>query len=96
MFARSLAALMLCLCLLATSCSHPVHVLTGPPPVAYRTLGMVSGQGENESSAVAMALDQAGRIDADAIIVESRRPVGQVMIVTCRAIKYLGPPPQGQ
>jgi hypothetical protein len=89
-----ITALSLCF-FFAAACGHsqPIQVLPGPPSFAYRTLGMVSGQGENESSAMAMVLDQASRLEADAVIVESRRPVGHVVILTCRAIKYLAPPP---
>jgi hypothetical protein len=84
------------LIILATACSHsqPIQVLNGPPTVAFRTLGMVSGQGENESSAMAMVLDQASRLDADAVVIENRRPLGRVIVLTCKAIKYLAPPPQ--
>jgi hypothetical protein len=69
-----------------------VHVLA-PPATAYRTLGMVSGQGENESSAMHMAVEQARRIDADAVVIEGRRNVGSACIVTARAIKYTEAPP---
>jgi hypothetical protein len=79
---------------LGACAQRQIHVLTGPPVVAYRTQGMLSGQGENESSAITMIIDQAARLDADAVIVESRRPVGRVIIVTARAIKYLAPPPE--
>lgn len=73
-----------------------VQVLTGPPAAPYRTLGMVSGQGENDASAMAAVGEQAARIDADAVVVESQRLVGRVVIVTGRAIKYLGAPPEPQ
>jgi hypothetical protein len=79
---------------LSSCAQRQIHILTGPPVVAYRTQGMVSGQGENESSAMTMIIDHAARLDADAVIVESRRPVGRVIIVTARAIKYLAPPPE--
>jgi hypothetical protein len=78
------------------ACRHaqPIHVLEGPPSVAFRTLGMVSGQGENEASAMSATVAEADRLDADAIIVVSRRPVGRVIIVTARAIRYQAPPPE--
>jgi hypothetical protein len=84
------------LSLLVPACSgpsRPFQVLTAPPQTAYRTLGMVSGQGENRESAVHAAIQQAERLDADAIIVVGERPVGRVIIVTARAIQYQGPPP---
>jgi hypothetical protein len=92
---RISAALFLFLFALGLSCSHaqPIQVLSGPPQIAYRTLGMLSGQGENEPSAMAQVLEQASRLEADAVIIENRRPAGRVIIVTCRAIKYLAPPP---
>lgn len=98
MLNRTLAVFLaasLALMLLLAACAHsgPMQVLSAPPPTAYKVLGMVSGQGPNEQSAMAMAVDQATPLGADAIIVESRRPVGSVIIVTCKAIKYLAPPP---
>jgi hypothetical protein len=75
------------------ACGHQLAVLEAPPATAYRTLGMVSGQGENESSAMHMAVEQARRIDADAVVIEGRRNVGSACIVTARAIKYTEAPP---
>jgi len=88
-----LAGLLL-LGLLMVGCSHPVQVLTGPPPTAYRTLGLVSGQGENEASAITVLVNEAGRIDADAVVIEGRRMLGNLVVLNGRAIKYQGPPPQ--
>jgi len=81
--------------LAAAACaSRPIHVLSGNPAVAFRTLGMVSGQGENEASAMTATVAEAAKLEADAIIVVNRRPVGAVMIITARAIQYLAPPPE--
>jgi hypothetical protein len=90
-----IAIILFILISVVASCSHsqPISVLNAPPSTAYRTLGMVSGQGENESSAMLMALDQAARVEADAVIVESNRPLGRQIVVTARAIKYLILPP---
>jgi hypothetical protein len=80
--------------LLASACAQrQVQVLTGPPSVAHRTVGMLSGQGDDEGSALAHVLEQASRLEADAVIVESRRMLGRSVIVTCRAIRWTGPPP---
>jgi len=80
--------------LVLTHCaSQPIQVFSSPPPTAYRTLGMVSGQGENEVSAVSMAMGNAEKLNGDALVIESRRNVGRVMIVTCRVIRFLAPPP---
>jgi hypothetical protein len=78
----------------AACASRPIHVLSGPPQVAYKTLGMVSGHGENEASAMSATVAEAAKIEADAIIVVNRRPAGRQMIVTARAIRYLQPPPE--
>jgi outer membrane murein-binding lipoprotein Lpp len=91
-----LASMILASMFLAGCAHRQVQVLPGPPAAAYRTLGMVSAQGENEESAMGALGEQAARLDADAVVVESRRPVGRVIIVTGRAIKYLGPPPEPQ
>jgi hypothetical protein len=95
LFSRRRFFFALALLLFLFSCGHaPVHLLTTPPVSPYRTLGMVSGHGENESSATAMLLDQASRIEADAVIVQEQRTLGRQILVTGRAIKYLAPPPQ--
>lgn len=74
--------------------SRPVHLLQGPPSVAHQTLGMVSGQGASADAAIAAAVGEAERIAADALILVSQRPVGGVVIVTAKAIRYLAPPPE--
>ena len=73
--------------------TNQLHVLQAPPPTAFRTLGMVSGAGANEASAIQQATEQAESIDADAIVIENRRQVGNQTIVTARAIRYTAPPP---
>ena len=78
----------LALSLSACIASHPMQVLMAPPAVAYRTLGMVTGQGPNEQSAVNHAMAQAENLDADAIIIVHRQPRGHQIWVTARAIKY--------
>jgi hypothetical protein len=95
-FMRAILALLVVGTIVASmACaSRPIHVLSGKPSVAYNTLGMVSGQGENEASAISATVVEAAKLEADAIIVVSRRPVGRVMIVTARAIRYLAPPPE--
>jgi hypothetical protein len=88
------AGLMLALVLVLAACApRQVQVLSGPPGVGHRTVGMLSGQGDDEASAIAHVLEQASRLEADAVIIESRRPVGRSLIVTCRAIRWTGPPP---
>jgi hypothetical protein len=80
--------------LLLGGCAHrQIQVLQAPPTAGYRTLGMVSGNGDNESTAMARVLDQASRLDADAIIVQSTRPLGNQIVVTAKAIRWIGPPP---
>ena len=87
------AALVIALVVL-WACGHPpVQILSAQPQAAYRTLGMVSGQGENESTALHAAVIEAERLEADAIIVVGERPVGSAIIVTARAIRWLAPPP---
>jgi len=87
-------SLSLALLLLAGACApRQVQVLNGPPGVGYRTVGMLSGHGEDEAGAIAHVLEQASNLEADAVIVESRRQVGRSLIVTCRAIRWVGPPP---
>lgn len=92
---RTTLALVL-LCSIVAGCSHtqPVELLRAPPEAAYRTLGMVSGQGENLSTALDAVAMQAERLGADAAVVVSERPVGGVIIVTARAIRYVAPPPE--
>ena len=90
---RLLLLLALALALAACGHSRPIHVLGAPPSFAYRTLGMVSGQGENRDSALHAVTAQAERLDADAVIVVGERLAGHAVIVTARAIKYLAPPP---
>jgi hypothetical protein len=68
--------------------SHPMQVLMAPPTAAYSTLGMVTGQGPNEQSAVNHAMAQAENLDADAIIIVHRQPRGRQIWITARAIKY--------
>jgi hypothetical protein len=87
-------ALLLATVLLPLACAHELRILEAPPPSAYRTLGMVSGHGENESSAMHMTVEQARQIDADAIVIEGRRNAGPTIIITARAIKYTEAPPQ--
>jgi hypothetical protein len=83
--------------LLATAaCAHQVEVLNAPPRAAYKTMGMVSGQGANDSAAMGHVLDQARRLEADAVVVHSRRQLGSAVIITCKVIRYLGPPPEAQ
>jgi hypothetical protein len=92
---RTTLALVL-LCSIAAGCSHPqpVEILRAPPEAAYRTLGMVSGQGENLSTALDAVAIQAERLGADAVVVVSERPTGRVIIVTGRAIRFIAPPPE--
>ncbi len=84
----------LALALWAGACAHrDIRVLNGPPTTGYRTLGMVSGNGDNESAAMERLLDQASRLEADAVVVLSARPLGSQVLITARAIRYIGPPP---
>ena len=84
----------LALALLAGACAHrQIQVLQAPPMAGYRTLGMVSGNGDNEATAMAVLLDQASRIDADAVVVLSTRPLGSQIVITGKAIRWIGPPP---
>ncbi len=91
-----LAALTLFILSIIVACTHSpsIQVLTGPPATPFRTIGIVSGQGENESSAMTMLMEQAGRIEADAVIVENQRIAegSTEVIINARAIKYLAPP----
>lgn len=91
---RLLLALATLLLILAAACGQPPRVLYAPPQAAFKVIGMISGQGANEAGAMAHALEQAERIEAHAIVVVGRRPLGRSMIVTCRAIRYIGPPPE--
>lgn len=80
--------------LLVFGCAHrEIHVLHAPPAAGYRTLGMVSGNGDNESAAMAQVLEQASRMDADAVVVVSTRPLGTQVVITARVIRYVAPPP---
>lgn len=81
--------------LLLWACAHsqPIHVLAAPPAFAHRTLGMLSGQGENRDTAIQAILAQAERLEADAVVIVGERPAGSVLIVTARAIRYTAPPP---
>jgi len=92
---RVLGGLLLLSFLLLWACAHsqPIHVLAAPPSFAYRTVGMLSGQGENRDAAVQAILAQAERLEADAVIIVGERPAGSVIIVTARAIRYTAPPP---
>jgi len=91
-----LAIVVLLLGLAACGHSQPIQVFSAPPPGAFRTLGMVSGQGDNRASAIHAALAQAEPLEADAIIIVGERPVGRVIMVTAKAIRYLAPPPPQQ
>lgn len=91
---RVLSAVFLVVVLAIGACSsRPVRVLHSAPGGAYRTLGMLSGQGPNEATAMGSVIDQAERMEADAVIVVNQRPLGQTIIISARAIRYLGPPP---
>lgn len=90
----ALLALLATLAVMACGHSRPIHVLAAPPQTAYRTLGMVSGQGENRESAIHAVRAQAERMDADAVIIAGERPAGKVVIVTATVIRYLAPPPE--
>ncbi len=72
-----------------------VHVLQAQPSVAFRVLGMVSGQGPNIPAAIEHARYQAANMGADAVVVGHQHNVGPNWIVSVKAIKYLAPPPQG-
>ena len=91
---RILTALLL-VALLLGACAHsqPIHVLAAPPAFAYRTLGMLSGQGENRDAAIKAILAQAEGLEANAVILVGERPAGRVLILTARAIRYTAPPP---
>ena len=73
-----------------------VVVLQAQPEVAFRTLGMVSGQGPNVEAAIEHARYQAGEMGGDAIIVGRQHNVGAQWVVSVKVIKYLAPPPQQQ
>lgn len=83
----------LALALVACSHSQPLQILHSAPDSAYRTLGMLSGQGPNEASAMQEIVRQAEQMGADAVVVVGQRPVGKVVIVTAKAIAWTGPPP---
>lgn len=80
--------------MMVVGCGYRPRVLMAPPQAAYKTIGMISGNGDNEAAAMSRALAQAERIEAHAIVVLSRRQVASQHIVTCRAIRYLGDPPE--
>lgn len=84
------AAALLLLFVCASGCVRgaPLRVLTAPPAAGYATLGMVSGQGPNEQSAINHAVSQARQLDADAIIIVHRQPRGRQVWITARAIRF--------
>ncbi len=88
-----LAACLLLLAVAAGGCGYTPRVLHGPPQAAYRTIGMVTGSGENEAAAVGHAVHQAEQIEAHAIILVGRKQVGSMMMLTYRVIRYHGDPP---
>ena len=91
---RKLMSLTLLVSWLGCAHQRPIQVLNAKPAAAHRTLGMVSAQGPNRASALHTLTARATEINADAVIVVGERPVGQVVVVTGRAIRWIAPPPQ--
>lgn len=87
------AAMLLLAVTVAAGCGYTPRVLHVPPQAAYRTIGMVTGSGENESAAVGHAVAQAEQIEAHAIVLVGRKQVGSMTMLTYRVIRYHGDPP---
>lgn len=79
--------------ILVTGCGYRPRVLNAPPQAAYKTIGMISGTGENEAAAMSHALAQAEEIEAHAIILVGRSQMGSMTVVRFRVIRYHGDPP---
>lgn len=79
--------------LLATGCGYTPRILNAPPQAAYKTIGMVTGAGENEAAAMSHALAQAEEIEAHAIIQVGQNQVGSMTMIRFRVIRYHGDPP---
>ncbi|MCK5798985.1 MAG: hypothetical protein KAI47_17455 [Deltaproteobacteria bacterium] len=73
-----------------------VRIFHAKPPVPYRVLGMVSGNGPNEASAMQAVLQNAVEVGANGVIVQGQRQLGRQVIIRAEAISYQGPlPPPG-
>ncbi len=86
--------LLLVAVMLATGCGYTPRILNAPPTAAYRTIGMVTGTGENEAAAYSHAVAQAEQIEAHAIILVGRNQMGSMMMLRFRVIRYHGDPPE--
>lgn len=76
------------------ACVPPqVRVFSAKPAVPYRVLGMVSGQGPNEASAIHDCVAQAHKVNANGIVVVSKRMLGKLFVIRAEAISYSGEVP---
>lgn len=92
MLRKSIALLFVGLWL--TACVPPrVHVFSAKPQVPYRVLGMVSGQGPNEASAIHDCVAEAHKVEANGIIVVSKRTLGSLFVIRAQAILFSGEVP---
>lgn len=88
-----MSCLLLLAVVLASGCGYTPRVLHTPPQAAYKTIGMITGTGENEAAAMSHALAQAEEIEAHAIILVGRNQMGSMTMVRFRVIRYHGDPP---
>jgi hypothetical protein len=73
-----------------------VRVFQVKPPVPYRVLGMVNGNGPNQASAMQAMMQNAANLGANGVIVKGQKQVASQVIITAEAINYQGPlPPPG-
>ncbi|MBW2732443.1 MAG: hypothetical protein JRH20_08605 [Deltaproteobacteria bacterium] len=74
-----------------TACAPAqVRVFSAKPAVPHRILGMVSGQGPNEASAIHDCVAQAHKVEANGIVVVSKRMLGKLFVIRAQAIHYSG------
>ena len=73
-----------------------VRVFQVKPPVPYKVLGMVNGNGPNDASAMQAMMQSAANLGANGVIVKGTKKIASQVIITAEAIRYQGPlPPPG-
>lgn len=78
------------LTLMACATASRLDVLSAPPAGVYRILGMVSGSGANQASAMDDMKSQAAGLGANAILMMGSRQAGNTVIVRAKAL-YVKP-----
>jgi|GEM_PF-5706998 hypothetical protein len=76
--------------LMACATASRLDVLHAPPAGVFRVLGMVSGSGPNQASAMDHMKSQAAGLGANALLMIGSRRAGNTVIVRAKAL-YVKP-----